>query len=409
MLVKNSSDQIEIQTHVYDSFGKLASLQSEWDEFVESVGCDIFLTYDWCRLWWKYYGKGRRLCVFVFHYQGKLAGLIPMYIEKLWLGPVYLRIGKIIGTDFTSANVIPPIIDTIKKEIIQNFYKYTSHLNWDVLYLGPIAGIYKNFNEMHILFQGCFGPDNRVRSREKFIQTYFLLSDNDEKIVGLSKKQQRNTRQKYKVLRSIIGNDNAIVSSYALSDNVEYMFDDFFKMHQKLWQKKGKSGYFEDWPKSRQFHFEVAREQQKHNRLRLLQVNAGTIILGYKYAYKFGNTYVEYLDARLDDNEFARAGLGRIIFSEQLEKALQDRVKYIDSLCGKYDHKLRLGGKTFPIHHLFVYSGKLGSRIRSFFFCILAWLLCICYYKIWFYRVAPRFPFRRRPLWKIWVRTQMFT
>ena len=384
-------------------------MQSEWDEFMESVGCDIFLTYDWCRLWWRHYGKGHRLCVFVFRCQGDMVGLIPMYIEKLWLGPVYLRIGKIVGTDFTSATIIPPIKKTVQKEIIQELYKHISCLRWDVLYLGPIAGIYRDFDVMLQLFREYLGRDNRIRSKQKFVQTYYMLSGKEDKIIGLSQKQQRNIRHKYKTLHRLLGDDDTtIVSQFASGENVKLFFDDFCEMHRRRWQTVGKSGYFGEWPGSRQFHFELAREQLRHNRLRLLRVKAGTHTLGYKYAYEFGDTYMEYLDARLDSGKFRRAGLGQIMFSEQLEKVVQKRVKYIDALCGKYAHKQHLGGKMLPVHNLFVYSGKLNSRFRNFLFYVLAWLLCTCYYKIWFYRVAPRLPFRRRPLWKIWASTQMF-
>ena len=47
--------------------------------------------------------------------------------------------------------------------------------------------------------------------------------------------------------------------------------------------------------------------------------------LGYKYAYKFGDTFVEFLDARADGDRFARAGLGNIIFYEQLKKAQEEQ------------------------------------------------------------------------------------
>ena len=61
-----SYEQEAVTVGVYDSFESLASMAGQWDNFVESVGGEIFLSYDWCRVWWKYYSKNRELKVLVF-------------------------------------------------------------------------------------------------------------------------------------------------------------------------------------------------------------------------------------------------------------------------------------------------------------------------------------------------------
>jgi CelD/BcsL family acetyltransferase involved in cellulose biosynthesis len=85
-----------LKVDVFDSFDELASMQQEWDNFVESVGSEIFLTFDWCRIWWKYYGKNRTLRVFVFRINNELLGIIPLFFEKIWLGLVPIRTVKIV-------------------------------------------------------------------------------------------------------------------------------------------------------------------------------------------------------------------------------------------------------------------------------------------------------------------------
>ncbi len=46
-------------------------------------------------------------------------------------------------------------------------------------------------------------------------------------------------------------------------------------------------------------------------------------------------------------------------------------------------------------------------RLRASLFASLSRLLHLCYYRIWFSRLAPRLPFKRRPLWKLWIRTRL--
>ena len=400
-----------IEVRVYDGLDQLESIQQEWDKFVESVGCEIFLTYGWCRIWWKYYGAKRQPRVFIFRHEGTLVGIIPMFFEKIWLGPVYIRAGKIIGTDFTISTISLPIQKEFLQEVVQEFLEtLVTDYTWDVLHIGPIAGIFHDFDKLLDLCRKHMGHGHQVKNENRSVQTYFMLAgSSEEQFAGLSKKQRRIIKQKYKALREAIGDENAsITSQFASDQDAPQIFDRFVEMHQRHWQGLGRPGHFGDWPSSRQFHREVMQEQLKQNRLRLLEIKAGSYILGYKYAYKCGDSYLEFLDARLEEKKLARASLGRIIFCEQQEKAMQEGAKYIDSLRGKYEHKLRMGGRLFTINNIYIYSNQLHCRIRTRIFRILSWLLHICYYRIWFMRIATKLPLNRRPLWKIWIRSHMF-
>lgn len=400
-----------LEVSIYNSFDQLGSMQEEWDQFVESVGCEIFLTYDWSRIWWKYYGTRRHLRVFVFRHLGTIVGIIPIFFEKIWLGPVYIRAGKIIGTDFTISTITPPIRKDFLQEVVHEFVKKSVlDYRWDVLHIGPIAGIFSESDRLLELCQEYIGQGYQVKNENKNVQTYFMMTGSwEEQIAKLPKKQRRIIKQKYRTLREVIGDEGTpIVSQFASTENALQIFDRFIEMHQRHWQELGRPGHFGDWPHSLQFHREVMQEQLKKNRLRLLEVKAGPYILGYKYAYKCGDSYLEFLDARSEEEKLARSSVGRIIFCEQLKKALHERVKYIDSLRGKYEHKLRMRGKLFTINNIYIYSNKLPSVIRTHIFRSISWLLHICYYKIWFMRIAAKLPFKRRPLWKIWIRSNVF-
>jgi hypothetical protein len=75
---------------------------------------------------------------------------------------------------------------------------------------------------------------------------------------------------------------------------------------------------------------------------------------------------------------------------------------------GKYKHKLEMGGELLTMKNIFV------RRKGPFVFakiCILqalARILDLCYYKIWFLRLAPKLPFKRKALWGLWARTRAF-
>jgi CelD/BcsL family acetyltransferase involved in cellulose biosynthesis len=242
------------------------------------------------------------------------------------------------------------------------------------------------------------------------VQTVFLLAKSDGKPTEiLSKKRESQIRQKYRILREVLGEQaESLTSHFAADGEFEKTFANFVDMHQKHWQKQNQAGHFSDWPRSLEFHHEVALSQLKRGRLRLMEVKTDGQSLGYKYSYKFGDTFVEFLDARADGDHFTRAGLGNIVFHEQLKKAQQEQVRYIDSGRGKYEHKLRMGGVLFDINNIYIFRNNLFAAVRVSIFQALAHSLDICYYKIWFSRLAPKLALRRRPLWKAWIRSAAF-
>ena len=138
----------------YDSFEPLASMQPQWDAFVESVGGEIFMTYDWQRIWWKYYGSERQLKIFVFRNNGQLVGIIPMFFEKIRLGPVSIRCGKIVGSDFTLSTVTLPIRKELLSDVLEKFFTdIKTCCQWDVLHIGPLSGLYDDFDDVRRLCQ----------------------------------------------------------------------------------------------------------------------------------------------------------------------------------------------------------------------------------------------------------------
>src|SRR5262245_60509659 len=46
---------------VYETFDGLDHLRAAWDEVVLRTSGSIYMTYDWVRLWWKFYGGSAKL------------------------------------------------------------------------------------------------------------------------------------------------------------------------------------------------------------------------------------------------------------------------------------------------------------------------------------------------------------
>lgn len=348
----------EIEVKFFDRFEEGEDFRKEWDDFIESIEAEIFLTYEWCRIWWKYFGTDRKLMIFTFRVKGKLIGILPMFAENIRLGPVTARVLKIVGTDFTPVAVSVPIMEKFCEQVVEIVLESLCDiLEWDIIYIGAICG--KSSKQLTQIINNSIGLNcngkYKMRIEESDVQTYFKLADSWEKqLKALNKKQRKNFRQAYKIVAEM---GSQLSCELATESTAEEYFKDFVILHQAHWNKKGQAGHFVDWPLAYEFHREMLIAQLKLNRLRLFKITLGNETLGFKYGYRLGHIYFAYLMARNDTGRGEKIDFNRIAFGEQVKYGLLESIKYIDSMRGYYAHKVELGGRCF-LQRVYIFGQK---------------------------------------------------
>ena len=402
--------ETDVQARLFCSFEELAPLREQWDNLAASVGSEIFLTYDWCRIWWKYYGANRDLRVWVFQKGADLVGVVPLFIETMWLGPVQIRAARLLVCDHTLAQFSVPIVSSHLEEVIGRLGEALLREKWDILHIGPIAGLYGHYDALKDALHRAFSEMCSVSCKQKQVQTYYFLAETWEaQLAGLSKSGRKHIRRSRRELEEVMRDEPGdLAYDLAATENVDEMFSEFVDMHQNIWRKKGRPGHFGDWPDAVDFHREMAHTQLERGRLRLMRIHWGQRCLAYEYAYRFGDKYFAFLSARSGSQDVADIGLGSVMFAEHVKAAMSENVKYIDDMESKYDYKLRLGGRLFPMKDIYVIRRKLLSVVRTRVFWLLSKLLHLGYFRIWYMRIAPRLPLRRRPIWRTWIRSHAF-
>jgi len=399
--------QRDLELKIYDSFDALSPMRLAWDEFIEAADGEIFLSFDWCRIWWKYYGRGRELRVFVFFDDSKIVGIIPLFFEKIRLGPLAIKVGKIVGSDFTLVQFSLPVDEAYIRPVVDKMMEQLGNMKWHIIALGPIAGMYRHFDRFTGACRNSVNGALRVSVEQMGVQTYYYLPQSwQEYLKGLNSRERQTIRSSY---HKIERKDLPFERQYASVENVDSLFECFVRTHQEQWRQIGMPGHFGDWPDAYQFHREQAVAQIANGRLRLMKIFLGEDCYAYQYSYVFSNKCFELLSGRSSRKSPAGVDLGRVLFAEQVKDSIKQGIKTIDSMRGEYRYKLRLGGKLLPISALYIARNNFANRVRVGAFRYFAALMNLSYYRIWYSRLAPKTVFRSRSLWKSWIKSNIFS
>jgi len=395
-----------IEVRFYDNFDELVPLREWWDEFMAEVKADLWLSFDWCRLWWKYYGRDRKLAVFLFYRNGRLIAIFPLIFDHLKIWPLNLRVFKLVGTDFTIMTVGLPVKREMIPEVMERLiHELDSRFRWDLLRLGPLSGRSDITEEFINRYLMKIRPHHEIHLFHTGVQTYFQVKESWEKqLSSLKKKQRHNFRRATQSLQKM---GRKIGFELAENANLKLWFNEFADMHGAYWVSQGQGGHFVDWPSSRIFHEEFAATQLNLGRLFLMKVNVDGNCVGYKYGYMFGDTCYTVLSARQKNGIGAEIDFNRLTFQEVISHARERGLKWIDSMRGYYSHKMELGGTTLPVKMIMVWPKGKNTQVKLFFFKLISFLNQ-AYIKIWRRRIAPRLRLAPKHLSERYIRFSLF-
>lgn len=337
---KNMHEPVVVQA--YPDFESCSFIREEWDKFIENISGEIFLTYDWCRVWWKHYGRARKLLILIFRCQGEIVGALPVFHERIWLGPLYAKVIKIVGTDFTPIAVIMPIKKEFLRPVLELFrICIDGEWNWDIVRFGAIAGMYGSITELADSVRDVFTGSHRIETKNEDVQIYHQFPENWEQYLKtLQGNGRKNARRVFKDLEK---SEVSVLSRVVAAENLNESFDEFVQMHQAYWQTLFKPGHFNAWPRAYQFHREQANIHAERDRLRLLKITLNGRCVAYEYYYKFGKTYYGFINGRSADLYKSGLDFKWIPLRASLELGATEGVIRFDSMRGAYDYKLAMG------------------------------------------------------------------
>jgi CelD/BcsL family acetyltransferase involved in cellulose biosynthesis len=360
------------------------------------------MSFDWCRIWWDFYGGRRSLAIFLVKADGELAGFFPMYIDKFGVWPFGLRIARLIGATDGPAKVLDPPVrpDVASLAVKAVTDSLLSDGMCDILSFGPVRSEYPGIADP----VETFGTGEvHIRVRSAGVLTYFDLSDQPEDYLAtLGKVEQKKRRYDFRYLTRH-GMKETVVTCQDRDLETEFLA--FAQMHTSNWESKNRLGHFGAWANALDFHRALTKCLGGLDRLRLFKLEAGNDVISYDYGYVFGRSFFWELPARSLDGKWAKISLGSCALISLIGRVVRERRICLYAGVGRYDYKRRLGAQECPVLTIRVIPQRWPARARAAVFDLVVSLLEFFYFKIWYMRVQPVLPRPfRRPIWKFWSR-----
>lgn len=398
-----SSTTAEVRFQRHDSFADAEPQREEWDALVERVGGDLFTTFDWCSIWWKHFGHGRRLELHTARHGDDLVAVLPFFRETIRWGPVGLRVVRVVGCDHgvTTCNVAiePQWIEPTARLLLEAL---ESGGSWDLLHIGELPGYAENAPLLAEALRKCPQTGDVIFGENEYPQNVFdVPGDYESYLAGLSTKERRNVRRDERQLEQA---DGAVRLKPNGENELRCAFDDLIALHRTQWAARGRLGHFGDWPGVEEFHRDVAKALSARRRLAFVEVRAEGRVLASEYAGRFGRRLHWIIGGRSEEVT------SRIGFCALVRNAIRDGATVIDALPGSYDYKRRLGAKTLGVKTMTVRPRSGRGRMRIALVRGTTRLVSLAYHRLWYWHLAPwlrtRFPRRRLPLLRsgLWER-----
>lgn len=401
----NLVDDRKLQVEIYKSFKDLSISQPEWDAFVEKLNAPVYMSFDWCRVWWEIYGSGKDLRIYVFSANGQIVAIVPIYIECLTVGPLNLKVARLLGANIPPKIFDPPIIKDWANLVFETtLLKLFGEDHCDVFSFGPVSSLYPPISDIKKLNEGQINIVGHMEERSADVHSFFILPETFEGYLGSLSKNERKNRRKYELryLKKSFAIQTDILTSW---EEIREEFPKFVEMHTVQWRSEGKPGHFGAWPKSDDFNFALVKELSEKGRVRLIRIRADGEAISYEYAFAFGNCYFWQLPARKVGSNWEQYSLGSTSLVNMIRIAIEERMRSIEAGLAHYDYKIKLGAKEYPATRIFFTAKGLESRFRYFVFRSIFSAVNILYFKIWYQRLQPRLPRRfQRGIWSLWIR-----
>lgn len=376
---------------VFGSFADLDYLRAVWDQACLQAGGSVYMTYDWVRVWWEFYGGGAELRLFVFFAGQSIEAVVPIYIDTLGWGPLRFRVARLVGANIPPKVFDPPVPESCAGEVMGHVVdQLFGNDACDLLSFGPVSElqpVVKCIEAVCSQRRNLVGQCKTVQG----IHSVFHVPANMEDYYASLSKNERKNRRKYE-LRLLCKEYETRVDVVRDAAEVSQEFEHFAEQHREQWGAEGKTGHFGAWPRALDYNRALVKAQSERGRLRFIRIAANGEVIANQYTFAFGDRYFWELPSRAVDQKWERFSLGPTGIVTMIDQALKEGMSRVEGGLAHYDYKVRLGAREYSTLTFRIVGATPVARARFALFSLVRQCWSYGYHKLCYRRVMPRLP-----------------
>lgn len=357
-------------------------IQSEWSELVANSNAHIFQTYEWQRLWWKFFGGNRTLHIVLIRQNGKLVGVVPFFMEpSTFLGThVHHRL-RLLGcgvslresagnpmtygpSDYLDIIALPEFENDVANTLAKYLDEHTEL--YDSVEMNDVP---QDAIVLRALLPALdeIGWKYKI-SRSDICPRLYAPGSGEEFMRSLRPKVRYHLSQ----ARKAATNQGlfSIEGVHSLEE-LEYTFEVFVKLHQRRWNRRGHPGAFAD-NRFQRFLKEVLKTFFKRDWLWFKTANAGGKCIAVQSAFKFKDRVYDYMKAFDDESPAAKRRPGLALLLWLINDAIHNKFRVVDFLRGGEPYKFELTSHGQFNWHIVIPNRIKRAKLRSLIFLVVA-------------------------------------
>jgi CelD/BcsL family acetyltransferase involved in cellulose biosynthesis len=345
-----------VQVRVIESDDDFASLKGDWERLhAEAQPTSIFAGWDWMHLFWKTYGRGKTLRLFVASADGKVVGLLPLCIDTQPMLKFPVRLLRLIGTGGdTFPDYLGPLLSKEREaEVARALAEaVVQSRGWDVLLLhdmDPSLAFYPAITEA--ARKAYMAPSSGRSERIAYMD---LPATWDGWLQSLHRDKRyriKNIRKKAQPAKFFVWSDPA---------TLDQGIDRLIWLHNKRWEQAGERHAFST-DHYKDFHRQLMHALFARDQLRLYCLELKGQIAAMYYFYKFRDAV--YLMQSGFDPDFSDVKPGQVLLGHIIENAISEGTKILDFLRGDHRYKDELATGERETVYVTAYRPRPGSLV----------------------------------------------
>jgi len=332
-----------MNTTLYQSPEAFSALASEWNPLVHRTASDVpFLTVEWQRTWWQYFGNDNSLLVYAFRDEaGVLCGIAPLFLAHESGQRQLHTVGCADICDYLDLIVAPGCEQAVFTALLDAL-SAPDVPAWDAIDLCNIPEASRTPEVLGTLAQA---RSWRVtKSTQEVCPLIRLPTTWEDYLASLDKKERHELRRKLRRAESEESVQLYITEGF---DTLDADLDAFITL--LVMSRPDKASFMSD--QMRAFFHAAGHVARRAGWLQLAFLQVGDVNAAAYMNFDYASRIMVY-NSGLDPKNFQWLSPGIVLMGKLIQQAIEKKRAVFDFLRGNEDYKYRLGGKDTHVYRL---------------------------------------------------------